>query len=377
MTKKSIFLASAITALTGTAALADVSVCVSLSATGPTSALGVPQQNSVALLATEAGGQTVTYTVFDDASDPGAATANARKCVNEAAADLIIGGSGTPVAAAIAAVASEAATPFLTLSPFAAQGDQLTWTFVIPQPVSLMASAIAADIKAQGITSVGLFGFNDAYGDLWIGAIGPMLEEQGITLDPVERFARTDTSVSSQALKIAAANPESVLVVASGAPSAGPNLALAERGYQGRIYHTHGSASGAFLSVAGATANGTVLPVGPIMLGEALPADNPSRDTVIDYITRYEAANGAGSVSPFGAYFYDAALLGLAGIAAVGDSATPGTPEYRDALRAAIADAEVHGLHGTLKNDGAQQMANNETNWVMAVVENGTWSIYE
>lgn len=375
MSLKTILFATTFLAATAPAALADVSVCVSLSATGPTSALGTPQQNSVKLLPTEAAGKTVRYTVFDDASDPGAATQNARKCVNEQAADVLIGGSGTPVAAAIAAVAGETQTPFLTLSPFVPQGKQSDWTFVVPQPVSLMAGAIAEDIAKRGFKTVGLIGFNDAYGDLWIKAIGPMLTDKGITLEPVERFARTDTSVSSQVLRLSAANPEAILVVSSGAPSAGPNLALAERGYQGQIYHTHGSANGAFLKIAGDAADGTILPVGPIMVGELLPDGNPSRPVVIDYIARYEAEHGPGSVSPFGAYFYDAALLVLAAVEKVPATAEPGSPEFRSALRDALKRVEVPGLHGMLRNDGRQQMSNGPENWIMSVVDNGTWAI--
>ena len=41
---------------------------------------------------------------------------------------------------------------------------------------------------------------------------------------PVERFARADTSVTGQALKLVQANPEAILVVASGSGAAMPSL---------------------------------------------------------------------------------------------------------------------------------------------------------
>mgnify|MGYP000558965371 CR=1 FL=1 len=56
------------------------------------------------------------------------------------------------------------------------------------------------------------------------------LEEAGIKLDPIERYTRTDTSVTGQILKITSANPDAVLVVGSGSPAALPQLGLVERG---------------------------------------------------------------------------------------------------------------------------------------------------
>lgn len=362
------------------AAHADVSVCALLSITGPASALGAPQQNSVQFLPTEIGGEAVRYTVLDDATDPGTATQNARKCLTEQSADVLIGGAATPAAAALAAVAAETQTPFLAIGPVATQGDQFNWTFVIPQPVPLMAAAIVENMKAQGVTSVGFIGYSDAYGDLWLNAITPLLEADGIQIGPVERFARNDTSVAAQALKVASARPDAVLVAASGAPAAGPNLALADRGYTGKIYHTHGSASPAFLQVAGQSGNGTLLPVGPIVVAAQLSDDNPAKAPAVAYTEQYEAAFGAGTVSPFGGYLIDAGIV----IAAATESALaagvePGTAEFRAALRDGFEQLDaVPGVHGTYSGSTENHdLSSSEASRVMAVVDNGAWQIAE
>ncbi|MFX6702220.1 ABC transporter substrate-binding protein, partial [Acinetobacter baumannii] len=79
-----------------------------------------------------------------------------------------------------------------------------------------------------------------------------------------ERFARTDTSVTGQVLKIMAANPDAVLIAGSGTPAALPERALKERGYKGKLYQTHGVANADFLRVCGKDCEGTFLPAGPI-----------------------------------------------------------------------------------------------------------------
>ena len=65
------------------AAFADITIGVSLSATGPAASLGIPEKNAFALLPTEIGGEKVKLVVLDDATDPTVATKNARRLVTE------------------------------------------------------------------------------------------------------------------------------------------------------------------------------------------------------------------------------------------------------------------------------------------------------
>lgn len=366
--------------LLGSTALAhaDLSVCALLSITGPASALGAPQQSSVGFLPKDVGGTPVKYTVLDDATDPGIATQNARKCISEQKADVLVGGAATPAAAALAAVAAETGTPFLAIGPVGTRDEQFKWTFVVPQPVSLMAKAIVEHMKGKGIKTVGFIGYSDAYGDLWLNAISPLLKEAGISVGPVERFARNDTSVAAQALKVSSARPDAVLVVASGAPAAGPNIALADRGYAGAIYHTHGSASPAFLKVGGAAANGTFLPVGPLVVASQLDEANPAKAPALRYTAEYEGANGVGSVSPFGGYLIDSGLIiQAAAAAALKSGSQPGSTEFRAALRDAIENLNgVPGVHGTYSGSAKNHdLSSSDASRVMAVVEKGAWKI--
>ena len=66
-----VFLAGA-----ATSALADITVGVTLSTTGPAASLGIPEKNTIALLPTSIGGQKVNYIVLDDATDPTAEMTN-------------------------------------------------------------------------------------------------------------------------------------------------------------------------------------------------------------------------------------------------------------------------------------------------------------
>src|SRR5262249_46354736 len=141
--------------------------------------------------------------------------------------------------------------------------DKRKWAFKTPQNDTLMAAAIAEHMAKAGVKKAGFIGFSDAYGDGWLAETKTALEAQKIELVAVERYARSDTSVTGQVLKLIATNPDVILVAGSGTPAALPQKALRERGFKGVIYQTHGAANTDFLRVGGKDVEGTVLPAGP------------------------------------------------------------------------------------------------------------------
>lgn len=365
-------------ALLATPALADVTVCITVSASGPAASLGVPEQNTISLLPKEAAGQKINYTAFDDGTDPTAAVRNVRKCIEEQKADLLIGSSATPTTIAVAGVAAETKTPVITLAPVGLPPESEAWAFRTPQPVSQMAGAIVDHMKANGVKTLGFIGYSDGYGELWLNVLTKMLGGSGITMEPVERFARTDASVTGQVLKLVSAAPDAVIVVASGTPAALPNLALAERGYGGKIYHTHGSASLDFIRVAGASAEGTILPVGPVVVASQLPDSHPSKGLGLEYTKAYEAAHGAGSLSSFGGHMYDAGQIILATVPVALEKAQPGTGEFRAALRDSLENMkEVPGVHGVFNTSASDHYGHDQRSRVLVKVENGAWKYME
>ena len=199
---------------------------------------------------------------------------------------------------------------------------------------------------------------------------------KGIKVTDVERFARTDTSVTGQVLKIMASKPDAVLIAGAGTPAALPQKTLHERGYTGAYYQTHGVANLDFVRVGGKDVEGTVLPAGPVLVASQLPGTAPSRAVGEDYIRKYEAANGAGTVSTFGAHAYDAGLLLEYAIPVALKSAKPGTPEFRSALRDAM-----EGAHGLNVTQGVMDMTPTYHNGfddrarVMVTIKDGGWKL--
>ena len=109
--------AAAFAALAPLPALADLTIGVSISLTGPTSALGIPTQKGIALWPKEIGGEKLNVIVLDDATDTTKGVQNTRKLITEDKVDVIVGSVTTPVAVAMADVCAEGKTVQLMLSP--------------------------------------------------------------------------------------------------------------------------------------------------------------------------------------------------------------------------------------------------------------------
>lgn len=360
-------------------ALAQVKVGVTISTTGPAASLGIPQRNSIALLPTTVAGQTVEWIVLDDAGDSTKAVANARKLIDEGV-DAVIGSSTTPASLALVDVAAEKKVPLISLAASARIIEPMDparhWVFKTPQNDSLMATAIAAHMAANGVKTVGFIGFNDAYGDGWLAVAEPALAAKGIKIVATEKYARSDTSVTGQVLKLVAAKPDAVLIAGAGTPAALPQKALHERGYAGKYYQTHGVANADFLRVGGKDVEGTVLPAGPVLVAAQLPDSNPIKAVALPYVTEYEKKNGAGSFATFGAHAFDAAILLEQAIPVALKTAKPGTPEFRSALRDAL-----EGEHGVVLSHGVSTMSPTDHNGfddrarVMVVIQDGAWKL--
>lgn len=367
-------------AAVATLAQADINVGVLVSATGPAASLGIPEKNTFALMPTNIAGQKINYIILDDASDTTKAVTNTKKLISEDKVDAILGSTITPNSLAMIDVVAEAETPMISMAASARIIDPMDakrrWVFKTPQNDAQMAVAIIGHMSKAGLKTAGFIGFSDAYGEGWWNEFSKSAEARGIKVVANERYNRTDTSVTGQVLKLMSANPDAVLIAGSGTPAALPQAALKERGYKGHIYQTHGVANNDFLRVGGKNVEGTILPAGPVLVADQLPDSNPLKKSSLTYVQKYEAAYGAGSVSTFGAHAWDAGLLLANAIPAALKKASPGSKEFRAALRDALETTkELAGAHGVFNMSPQDHLGFDQRARVMVQIKDGKWKL--
>lgn len=358
---------------------AQVKVGVVTSSTGPIALVGIPQKNSVPLLPTSVGGQTVQYITLDDGSDPTATVAAFKKLIAEEKVDAIIGPSGSPNAMGVIQFAAEAGVPMLapvgTAAVVLPMTEQKKWVFKTTQNDDLIAEALLEHMTKAGIKSVGFIGTADPYGDNWLKVFGEGAAKRGIKLLASERFQRQDTSLTAQGLKILSASPDAVLIAAPGSSSVLPQTTLFDQGFRGKVYQTHGAALPDFLKLGGKKVEGTILAASLMLVLDQVSDSHPSKKIAADYVAAYEKQNGS-KPATFGANVYDAGLLLERAIPVALKGGEPGSAAFRTALRDALEQVkELPATQGVYNLTAADHSGFDERGRELITVSGGKWAL--
>ncbi|MGO9359371.1 MAG: ABC transporter substrate-binding protein [Xanthobacteraceae bacterium] len=349
---------------------------VTTATTGPGAALGIPERNALAFVPTEIGGVKLRVVVSDDGGDPTTATTNARRFITEGNADIIMGSAVTPPTIAVSTVANEVGVPHFALSPLPMTPARAKWSVVMPQPIPIMGKVLYAHMKKNNIKTVGYIGYSDSYGDLWFNDLKSQGVAMGLQIVGEERFARADTSVTGQVLKLVAANPDAVLVGASGTAAALPQIELRDRGFKGLIYQTHGAASMAFIGIAGKAAEGVLMASGPVMAPEGQPDSALTKKPGLALDTAYEAKYGANSRSQFAGHAYDAFEVLKRVIPVALKEAKPGTQEFREAIRKALlTEREIAASQGVYNFTETDRYGLDDRSRILLTVKDGKYVV--
>jgi branched-chain amino acid transport system substrate-binding protein len=367
-------LALALAGSPGVAQTSEITIGISISTTGPAAALGIPERNALDFVPKEIAGVPLKVIVLDDGGDPTNATTNARRFVTESKADIIIGSSTTPPTIAMSNVANEAGIPHLALSPFPITPERAKWSVDLPQPVPIMGKVLYQHMKAHNVKTVGYIGYSDSYGDLWFNDLKNQGGALGLTIVDEERFARPDTSVTGQVLKLVAANPDAILVGASGTAAGLPQTELRDRGYKGLIYQTHGAAAMDFIRIAGKAAEGVIMASGPVMSPETQADSALTKKPGLALDTAYEAKYGPNSRSQFAGHAYDAFEVLKRVVPTALKTAKPGTLEFREAIRQAfISEHEIAATQGVYNWTEKDRSGLDDRSRILLTVKDGKY----
>lgn len=368
--------------IAATSARADITVGFVTSLSGPGASIGVLYDKGMKAAyayQSKVGGENIKLIKLDDSSDPAAATQDARKLIQQDHVDLLIGTATAPSTNAMMAVANELKVPFIAVSPVNIKPPKEghLWGVAVPQTPALMVKVIADRMKREGIKTAGYIGFSDAWGDLvYNGAVAA--EKEG---DPKiltnERFARTDTSVTAQALKVIAAHPDGFLDGGSATQAALPLLELRKLGYKGPFYGTPAMLNKDFVRVGGKAAEGVQVSAGPVIVTDQLPADHFSKKIGTEFHKIFAKVNGGAADDGFSGYSFDGWLIFLNAAEKALTHAKPGTPEFHQALMDGIYGIKnLAGVHSIYNFTPKSAYGVDERSLVVVKLVNGKW-IYQ
>lgn len=356
--------------------------------TGPASALGVPEKNALDLLQEQIANDTalpftVKFITYDDGSDPTKAVNSVRKLISEDKAHVVVCCTTTPNSMAILETVTQAKVPNISLALGQSVIEPVKdryWIFKTPSTDQLQIAGIIDDILKRGIKNVAFLGLEDSFGEGgWI-ALQAVAKAKGLQISATERFARTDTNFTPQALKVRQANPGAVYVHAIPPSSALVHQALKRVGYNGPIYHSGGSANNAFISIGKADVEGSMVGTTPVLVYKELPDSNPLKPVITKFAALYEKRFQVPKVDIFPGQSWDAANIAIeaAKLASAAGAKFDDVEAYRAALRDKIESLkEFVGVGGIFNYTADDHLGLDARSTFIAVVKDGEFRLYE
>ncbi len=361
------------TTTTSGSSAGDIKIGVVLDITGAGASLGVPERQTVEMLAEQVNaaggvnGRKLKLFIEDNQSTEDGAAKATTKLLGTENVDILLGASRTGPSMAMKPLAEKAQKPMISMAANAAIVKDAKWVFKTAQNDRVVIEKMVDDMKAKGLTKVSIARDASAFGE----GIPEMLTEvgasAGVTVANVQKFAPDATDFTAQMLGLRDSQPQAVVIW--GIP---PAAALAQKAFKQLnlnvpVYQSHGIGNQAFLDTAGDTANGLLAPLGRMLVADQLKADDPQKPVVTKFIADFKAKYN-NSPSTFAGHAYDAFSLAVEALKKAGTDAS----KLRDALEQTSKWAGVSGVftmtptdHSGLTKDAL----------VMVTVDNKAWKV--
>lgn len=348
-----------------------------LSVTGPASFLGDPEDKTLRLYVNRingaggVNGRQLQLTVYDDGGDANRARTFATRLVEDDKVVAMVGGTTTGATLAMRPVFEDARVPFISL----AGGVEIVeppqpYTFKTPHTDRMACEKIFADLRARGLSRVGMISGTDGFGASMRGQCLRVAQAAGVTVVAEESYGPRDSDMTPQLTRIR--NAERVEAVVNAGFGQGPAIVTrnhAQLGIRTPLYQSHGVASREFISLATPqAAEGVRLPAAALLVAEQLPEADPQRRVVLDYKTAFEKEFNQ-PVSTFGGHAYDGLMILVEALKRA--NSTDGT-RLRDAIRATRGFV---GTGGVVNMSASDHMGLDLSAFRMVEVRGGDWRL--
>jgi len=310
-----------------------------LSLSGPAAYLGGPELETLNLYIdrlNQAGGVLGRRLELTHYQDVGSSSERAQTAVKHLIqhdqVDVIIGGSTTGTTLAVLPLVEQGQTPFISLAAGRAISEPVKrWVFQVAPTDGMAVQTILADLRARGLTRIGLLAADDPFGQSARHETQTLAGQYGIAILADETYMLNGTLLLAQLQKLAD-TPDLQAVLCLGA---GQGPVMVTRYYRQLdiplpLYQSHGAASQEYIRQSEGAAEGVRLVAGALVVAERLPAADPLKPVLTAYRMAYEGRYQK-PATPFGGHAYDALMLAVDAIRRAG---TTDRQAVRDALEA-------------------------------------------
>jgi branched-chain amino acid transport system substrate-binding protein len=299
--------------------------------TGPAALLGEPERNTAMMLAEQinAGGgingHPLEVIIEDTEGDEAKTVMKVKKLINEKVA-VIIGPTRSGTTMAAIPIVEKAQIPMISC---AAAEDIVKpvkkWVFKTPQSDADAVRRIYEKMKELKLSKAAVMSGTTGFGTAGREQLKKLAPEYGITIVADETYGPKDTDMTAQLTKIKATDAQAIInweivpaqtTVMKNKKQLGMNMPL---------FQSHGFGNIKYAQDAGDAAEGVMFPCGRLLAVDTLPDNHRQKALLAKYKKDYEEKFKT-DVSTFGGHAYDAFMLAVDALKAVG----PDSAKIRD-----------------------------------------------
>jgi len=351
---------------------------------GPAAHIGTPTklvaQMVVDKINKEGGinGRLIELVLGDTESDPAKAAVIAKKFIFSDRVAAIIGPTSTAEGMSIKKIVEEAGVPtFMTVGgdPVIMGGSfgPYTYVFKSPQRSSTAVRRLYGYLQAKGLTTVALFTASDSFGKDGLGWLERLAPEFGISFTAKESFGPSDTDMTAQLTKIKNSAPQAIVTWTIGPAGSIVAKNKLQLGIPIPLFQCHGLPDPKYIELAGRASEGDRMPATKLMVADALPASDPQKKVITEFIRLYRDVYKHDKEFPINThsgYAWDAITIVANAMKKAGTDAK--------ALRAAIEETKGYvGISGVYNLTAEDHNGLGVDSLVMVQVKDGRFVLAE
>ena len=345
-----------------------------VSTSGPAAALGEQESNTLKMMQdviNNSGGvlgRPVKVVVLDDKSDPNEAVTAANRLIDQEKAVALIAATSSPATLAVKQITAKKGLPQMAIAAANDITDQAPFDWIWRTPakdavaVSCALTYVSQNMKVKKIA---ILHDENAFGSSGAAEIVKTAATYGLEVVGNESYKTADTDLTAQLTKIRGDSPEAIIVWGT---NPGPALAaknMKQLGMTIPYVGSHGIANRTFITLAGAAAEGVVLPAGKLLVPSSIT--DPKQKEVTDNFIKEYSYNYGQPPNTFAGHAFDAINLLTAAIQKAG-STDPAA--IQAALNSTQGFAGPDGIYNYSKtnHDGLVK-----ADMIMVKIQGGTW----
>ncbi len=352
----------------------SVKIGALFSVSGPASFLGEPERNTAKMMVEEinkAGGikgRKLELIVYDTQGDATKAVQAANKLIKDDKVVAIIGPSTTGDSMAVIPVVEKAEIPLISCAAGVKITDPVKkWVFKTAQNDVLAVMKIYKNLQKKKINKIAILTVSDGFGSSGREQLKLQTKEFDIKIISDETYSPSDKDMTVQLTKIRQSDAQAIICWGTNPGPAIVARNARQLGIKIPLYMSHGVSSKKFIELAGASAEGIILPSGRVIVADQLPKSDPQKKALMNYVNKYREHYKVEG-DHFGGHAYDAVMLIKKAMEQAGFSPAA----IRDQLE---KTKKVAGIGGTFSYSPQDHAGLTSEAFVLVQIEKGGWKL--